>query len=312
MTHSSLFSGSTLYSNASFSVSTGTGGLSGISGFSGGSEAWEKLDRKQRRQLQLKRRRLRSKEAVRLAVLKVNRRLLSLLNQDDYPTDEGDDHTEALALEFTSHIMDQGSNNMNGASAGAPDSDTNTGPRILPGFLRRSLRGTFDEGQPETEQAKSVPSTPFTSSFTATSTYHSEIINSNNNTSLKNRNIDKNFDDDEFNKNTPKKKNNHSTLASDQTDGSANNSIQNKNKNGDSSKPIEKKKSYKLTAFENCINAPIVDLRDLRRLGWNGIPVSQNYPYHSITKLLLNFSCGCNLLEPVSFIYLYHLCVQKI
>jgi len=35
---------------------------------------------------------------------------------------------------------------------------------------------------------------------------------------------------------------------------------------------LEERRSYKEVAFENCITAPIVNIRDLSRLSWNGVP----------------------------------------
>lgn len=44
--------------------------------------------------------------------------------------------------------------------------------------------------------------------------------------------------------------------------------------------------SYKISSFERCINAPVIDLRHLRTLSWNGIPTE----YRAITwKLLLGY-----------------------
>ena len=33
-------------------------------------------------------------------------------------------------------------------------------------------------------------------------------------------------------------------------------------------------KTYKENSFEKCINAPVVNINELRSLAWNGIPVS--------------------------------------
>ena len=49
---------------------------------------------------------------------------------------------------------------------------------------------------------------------------------------------------------------------------------------------IEKKLSYKEASFQKVIEQPVVDLKELRRLSWNGIPVSILFPM--IVRLFIN------------------------
>ena len=261
VTHSSLFSGASLYSNASFTVASTDSALNSCLS----------ADSDTRR----RRRSRRSKESVRLAVLKVNRRLLNLLNQDnpvDPESKELDSEQKELSVtEFTEQIMKEGSNRSvsEGAVAG-------NAPRGLPGFLRRSLRGVYDEEQSVSPGGNNDNYSPSTGAFAAGSFEAPTSIDSSNIDSSKDTNYAGIAEQSASSQSRP----NESSISSD-TNGAADSATSISDSN--ESKEPSRTKTYRETTFENCIKSPIVDLRDLRRLGWNGIPVSlSTYTFHAL------------------------------
>lgn len=261
VTHSSLFSGSTLYSSASFSISTGTSALSAGASIGTGAGSETNNDR---RLISRRRRRLRSKDSVRLAVLKVNRRLLSLLNQDLNQDSNGDQNNTG-SRGFSERIMSRESSSRSIATNSSKVSmDSSNNPIGLPGFLRRSLR-TFDDDQSVSgsvaeanrvlERASSALSEDMASKSdpanieinAGSSTHTNGIMGMARSASTRIRPVS-------------------SSNSMDSSAATA--SVVDENQKAAS----DKVKSYKETTFENCIKSQIVDLRDLRKLGWNGIP----------------------------------------
>jgi len=133
-------------------------------------------------------------------------------------------------------------------------------PKGLPGFLRRTLRISFDE------EAVNTNKTP-------TNTSNIKEIENNRERSNTVNEIPR--------KPSPLKKRSVSetSIAKKQP-------IEMERSSSVAAIPNIPKKSYKEITFEKCINAPIVNVRDLRKLSWNGIPPK----YRSISwKILLGY-----------------------
>jgi len=126
-------------------------------------------------------------------------------------------------------------------------------PKGLPGFLRRTLRISFDE-----EAVNATSNTPTTKPKQIENRQRSSTEN------------------DIPRKPSPLKKRSVSET-----------SITKKTQHMERSSSVKTpQKSYKELTFEKCINAPIVNVRDLRKLSWNGIPPK----YRSISwKILLGY-----------------------
>lgn len=155
--------------------------------------------------------------------------------------------------------------------------NNSTTQKGLPGFLRRSLRNNYDEDSTtrtippaerpslaSTNNTKSSNSIKQSNSMTTTTTVGTSFSENNNDSNIK--------------KETSKSTNNinNSDIKKDSSNSRLDSvSSQDASTAGDNNRPNLKnksEKSYKLREFEKCINANIVDLRELRKLAWNSVP----------------------------------------
>ena len=239
----------------------------------------------------------------------MNRRLLSLLyqdNPDSDPTRLGSVRRELSARRLTEKIMTRdgsmrslstaddaaggtanASSATGAASAAPPSGGSGMGmPKGLPGFLRRSLRNTYDDDALNEAEASGAADDETQNNLdnTAGTYYPSDQVlqqsspnngiyqdNSNNNNSMNQINS----------RMTNLSVSNSNSSPSSMRPSTSTESLEKQSKQlggvGNTNNDSKGEKSYKVLTFEKCITSNIVDLRDLRRLGWNGIPVSTIY-----------------------------------
>lgn len=129
-----------------------------------------------------------------------------------------------------------------------------TPTRVLPGFLRRSLRLNYSDDQDEDESSSG----------------HEDVSPAE--PPLLPR------------KEPPLEESKSETSTADETDASGADLKSEPPQLEESPKPeLQRTVSYKEAMFEKAIGADVVNMSDLRRLGWNGIPVRDLY--------LLNWEC---------------------
>lgn len=249
---------------------------------------------------------------VRRSVLLVNRRLLDTLNQDTPVVQRGNKRTN-LAKDLSYRIMSRADSVRSGLTATshsippAPNFDAteNNASQLddnsdsispsnavkgLPGFLRRSIRGTYDDDNNSsdtntapaasaTNQNKSIPETNNVASLSSTASFTPDDNNSSMNNTDRSASLGaSSVSSKSMSKQAQRSVSDSSNVLYNSYDTKA---------PGKFSKPaLDKAKSYKVTAFERCISAPIVDLRELQKLGWNGVPAE----YRADTwKMLLGY-----------------------
>lgn len=154
----------------------------------------------------------------------------------------------------------------------------------LPGFLRRSLRNNYDEDS----TTRTIPSAERPSLASTNNANSSNSINQSNSvttTTTVGTSFSENNNDSNIKKETSKSTNNinNSDIKKDSSNSRLDSvSSQEASTAGDNNRPNlndKSEKSYKLREFEKCINANIVDLRELRKLAWNSVPVSIHFHF---------------------------------
>lgn len=261
---------------------------------------------------------------IRRSVLLVNRRLLDDLNKDNVPTTTTtttpvhpssserppDDPREEPLREGPSRpparIMNRGDSVRSGLTATSgsvpplpENADHSPKVRGLPGFLRRSIRNPYDDVGATTIRDDVVRTNDDADRDRTTSTSVPDAdadadVDAETTPRKRNDHAQTNDDDDPVRnvaKELSRMNSRPERARSDQSffDGSSPSSSSKKDAvadNGGVKPSLDRAKSYKVTSFEKCINAPVVDLRELKRLGWNGIP-----PEHRADawKLLLGY-----------------------
>lgn len=139
------------------------------------------------------------------------------------------------------------------------DGEQKTPTKSLPGFLRRSLRMNYSDDQEEKEESSSAPAT-------------------NGAANDKNANTERRASPPAITrrKETEKQKSEaEDTTVSVEPRPSAKN-LSSNNIPKPTHQTLERTISYKQAMFEKAIGADVVSMSDLRRLGWNGIPVRIN------------------------------------
>lgn len=229
---------------------------------------------KRLQQLRLNQKKIRrSKEAVRLAVLKVNRRLLNLLNQEgphSNPNNLQSTFVKNISQRKLHIAMSRENSSRSILSSGGGMSSGDAAPKGLPGFLRRSIRNTMEDDDTTLQSRSQGQSNIVSPSDSTVSESSSSVPNEGGSTSN-----GMNAKMAALSVTAPIKPSSSSNSLSSppqSTTAVTNGDKSTTTNTANMTKKSNKSKSYKEATFENCITSPIVDLRDLRRLGWNGIP----------------------------------------
>lgn len=142
------------------------------------------------------------------------------------------------------------------------DEQPKTPTRSLPGFLRRSLRMNYSDDQEEKEESSD--------------TVWKEAEAPTNGDTNNNNNQDDGDDSEEF-KTRPASP--PTVTRKDMEETKSETKEETTSRNFEAPRPspprqtLERTISYKDAMFEKAINADVVSMSDLRKLGWNGIPV---------------------------------------
>lgn len=229
---------------------------------------------KRLQQLRLNQKKIRrSKEAVRLAVLKVNRRLLNLLNQEgphSNPNNLQSTFVKNISQRKLHIAMSRENSSRSILSSGGGMNNGDAAPKGLPGFLRRSIRNTMEDDDTTLQSRSQGQSNIVSPSDSTVSESSSSVPNEGGSASN-----GMNAKMAALSVTAPIKPSSSSNSLSSppqSTTAVTNGDKSTTTSTANMTKKSNKSKSYKEATFENCITSPIVDLRDLRRLGWNGIP----------------------------------------
>lgn len=229
---------------------------------------------KRLQQLRLNQKKIRrSKEAVRLAVLKVNRRLLNLLNQEgphSNPNNLQSTFVKNISQRKLHIAMSRENSSRSILSSGGGMNNGDAAPKGLPGFLRRSIRNTMEDDDTTLQSRSQGQSNIVSPSDSTVSESSSSVPNEGGSASN-----GMNAKMAALSVTAPIKPSSSSNSLSSppqSTTAATNGDKSTTTNTANLTKKSNKSKSYKEATFENCITSPIVDLRDLRRLGWNGIP----------------------------------------
>jgi len=155
-------------------------------------------------------------------------------------------------------------------SSGGGMNNGDAAPKGLPGFLRRSIRNTMEDDDTTLQSRSQGQSNIVSPSDSTVSESSSSVPNEGGSASN-----GMNAKMAALSVTAPIKPSSSSNSLSSPPQSTTAATIGDKStttSTANMTKKSNKSKSYKEATFENCITSPIVDLRDLRRLGWNGIP----------------------------------------